>query len=253
VPSDAAVRDATKKGIRLIGYDRPGYGGSTRSPGRRVGNVAREVVAIADDLGIDRFGVWGHSGGGAPALACAALLPKRVVAAVSMAGLAPFRARGLDWTDGMGEMNVTEYKLSRSDPAAYERLTRKERLAWLKATPAQMEKAWASLISPVDRAAMDKAMGRWLVRSIRVGMARSHVGMLDDALSQTIPWGFNPSRIRVPVQVWHGGEDRFVPFAHGRWNASHVPTAEAHLLPREGHVSLLKHLPEIHGWLVSQF
>jgi len=253
VPPTAVERDAVKKGIRLVGYDRPGYGGSTRHRGRRVGDVATQVEAIADALGLDRFGVWGFSGGGAPALACAAQLPQRVVAAADMAGAAPYRAKGFDWTAGMGEMNVQEYQLARDDPAAFERLSRRERSEWLKVTPGQLRKAWASLLSPVDRAAMDLETTRWLVQQIRVGMARSSLGMVDDSLSQVRPWGFDPTRIRVPVQVWHGGEDRFVPFSHGKWVASHVPTAEAHLLPKEGHISLARYIPKVQSWILSQF
>src|SRR5580765_4052019 len=69
------VADALERGICLIGYDRPGYGGSTAQPGRTVAHCAADVSAIANALDFDRIGVWGHSGGGAHALACAALLP----------------------------------------------------------------------------------------------------------------------------------------------------------------------------------
>src|SRR6266566_5100476 len=76
-------------GIRWVGYDRPAYGGSTRLPGRNAASAAADVAAIADALGIERFAVLGSSGGGAPALGCAPLLPDRVIAAASMSGLAP--------------------------------------------------------------------------------------------------------------------------------------------------------------------
>src|ERR1700730_174587 len=51
-------------GSRLITYDRAGYGGSERPPGRRVVDCVGDVAAIADTLGIDRFAIWGGSGGG---------------------------------------------------------------------------------------------------------------------------------------------------------------------------------------------
>src|SRR5919109_1263991 len=106
------VADAKARGLRLIGYDRPGYGGSTPQPGRVVADAAADVAAIADALGIDRFGTWGISGGGPHALACAALLPDRVVAAASLAGVAPYDAKDLDWLAGMGEANVQEFALT---------------------------------------------------------------------------------------------------------------------------------------------
>ena len=91
------VHDAAARGIRLIGYDRPGYGGSTPLPGRSIVDCVTDVRAIADALEIDRFAIWGISGGGPHALACAALLPERVWAVATLASTAPFDAPGLDW------------------------------------------------------------------------------------------------------------------------------------------------------------
>ena len=88
--------DAAVRGLRLIGYDRPGYGGSTPHPGRSVADCAADVRAICAELGIDRLAMWGISGGGPHVLACAALLPDLVTAAASLASLAPIGAEGLD-------------------------------------------------------------------------------------------------------------------------------------------------------------
>src|SRR5215469_5153022 len=100
-PPEPLFAAADRLGIRWVSYDRPGYGGSTPCPGRDVASAAGYVAAVADALGIDRFAVMGHSGGGPHALACAAVLPGRVLAAVCMSGLAPFGAEGLDWFGGM--------------------------------------------------------------------------------------------------------------------------------------------------------
>src|SRR5215472_5933913 len=69
------VADAAARGLRLISYDRPGYGGSTPCPGRTVADCAGDVRAVCASLGIDRLVTWGISGGGPYALGCAALLP----------------------------------------------------------------------------------------------------------------------------------------------------------------------------------
>src|SRR5690348_5574117 len=103
------MRDAEKRGIRLLAYDRPGYGGSSPAPDRSVADAAADSAALADALGIERFAVWGISGGGPHALACAAQLPDRVVATASLASVAPIDAEGLDWLAGMGEMNLEEF------------------------------------------------------------------------------------------------------------------------------------------------
>jgi pimeloyl-ACP methyl ester carboxylesterase len=103
------VELAREQGIRLLGYDRPGYGGSTRHEGRNVADCAADVEAIGDALGLERFASWGISGGGPHVLACAALCDERLTAVASLAAVAPYEADGLDWLDGMGEGNHVEF------------------------------------------------------------------------------------------------------------------------------------------------
>src|SRR5437016_3768249 len=109
-PPGPLVGAAAELGIRWVSHDRPGYGGSTAQPGRSVASVASDVAAVADSLGIERFAVMGHSGGGPHVLACAALLPERVLAAVSCSGLAPYDAEDLDWFAGMARAGTAELR-----------------------------------------------------------------------------------------------------------------------------------------------
>ena len=127
-----------RKSIRWVSFDRPGYGGSTRLPGRSVGSVAADVAAIADELGVERFAVMGHSGGGCHALACGALLPDRVVAVVSGAALAPFGAEGLDWFAGM----VPSGRASLSAAAAGRQAKEAQRLQVSSTTPSSPRLTW---------------------------------------------------------------------------------------------------------------
>jgi pimeloyl-ACP methyl ester carboxylesterase len=103
------VAEAAARGLRTVMYARPGYGESTGQPGRRVAAAAADAVAVLDGLGARQFVTVGWSGGGPHALACAALLPGRCLAAASLAGVAPAQAEGLDWVAGMGPENVTEF------------------------------------------------------------------------------------------------------------------------------------------------
>ena len=89
-------------GVRFIGYDRAGYGGSTPASGRDVESAARDTAAVADSLELTWFAVLGHSGRGSHTLACAALLPDRVMAAAAILIVAPLDAAGLDWFAGTG-------------------------------------------------------------------------------------------------------------------------------------------------------
>ncbi len=250
----SAMADAAERGLRLVSYDRPGYGGSTRLPGRAVAHAAADVAAIAEHLGIDRFATTGASGGGPHTLACAALLPDRVVACASIAGSAPFDAEGLDFFEGMGELNAEELEIVRQGPEAH--------LAWLSelstemrdATPEQLGESLASLLSPVDREALTGDVAEHLHASFNEATRHGAEGWSDESLSGYEPWGFNVASIRVPVGIWHGAQDRFVPIGHGRWLSERIPGCEAHFSDDLGHVSLIEQsVPDVHAWLAEQF
>lgn len=248
------VADAASKDIRLISYDRPGYGQSSSLRGRSVGDTAQDVAAIADHLRLERFAVWGFSGGGAPALACAALLASRVVGAASLAGVAPYPAEGLDWIAGTGELNAEDFRLLLSDQPAWEEKSKKDRLELLTLTPTTLRQMFSSLLSEVDRRASTEEWASFLINQVKEGLARGDEGMRDDSLSQIIPWGFRPEDIRVPVQLWHGRHDRFVPFSHGEWLAKRIRGVDAHLDPDLGHTSIvLTGVPLAQSWLKERF
>jgi len=247
------VEDASRHALRLIGHDRPGYGGSTPKPGRRIGDEAADVAAIADALGLDQFAVYGHSGGGAPALACAALLPDRVVAAASLAALAPYPAEGIDWFAGMGEMNALGFKLMLNDPSAWERKAADDAATMVSTTPEQMVAYISSLMSDADHTGLTNELAVFLHRQAQEGFRSGIAGARDDGLSTTKAWGFELSSIRIPLQLWHGKLDNFVPYSHAEWLSAHVPRADLHLEPADGHISIARKYPLIHEWLASHF
>ena len=150
-------RDAAERGLRLISYDRRGYGGSSPRPGRTVADCVDDVRAICAEPGIDRFVMWGISGGGPHVLACAALLPDLVVAVASLASAAPLGADGLDYFVGMGQDNVDETRLYLADKAAARAKTDKDREGFLAASPDELATALASLLTPTDAAVLTGA------------------------------------------------------------------------------------------------
>ena len=99
-----------RHGLRRITLDRPGYGESTRLPGRIVADVVPDILDVADELSIGSFAMTGGSGGGPHALACAALLPDRVLRCLADVCVAPFDAEGLDWLAGQTKGNVAEFE-----------------------------------------------------------------------------------------------------------------------------------------------
>ena len=243
------VRDAAARGLRLISYDRPGYGGSSPQPGRTVADCAGDVRAICAGLGIDRLAMWGISGGGPHVRACAALLPDLVTAAASLASPAPYDAEGLDYFGGMGQLNVDDTRLFLADQAAARAKVEQDREEILSTPPEDAAKAIESLLSPADAAALRGELAVYLIASERDGLAPGSQGWWDDNC-MVEPWGFDLAAITIPVLLLHGRQDRFVPFGHGEWLAAHIPGVEARLLDDDGHLTLMKNrIPEVHAWL----
>jgi pimeloyl-ACP methyl ester carboxylesterase len=245
--------DAAVRGLRLISYDRPGYGGSDPQPGRSVADCAADVRAICAELGIERLAMWGISGGGPHVLACAALLPDLVTAVVSLASLAPLDAEGLDWFDGMGELNAEDARLFLRDRAAARAKLEADREEILAASPAELADGLQTLLSPVDAAVLKNALADYLVYCDREGLAPGGEGWWEDTVAFSDPWGFGLSAISVPVLLMHGRQDKFVPFGHGQWLAAHIPGVEARLFDQDGHLTLLANrIPEVHAWLADR-
>jgi pimeloyl-ACP methyl ester carboxylesterase len=248
-----AAADAAARGLRLIGYDRPGYGGSTPQPGRTVADCAADVRAICAGLGIDRLAMWGISGGGPHVLACAALLPDLVTAAASLASLAPADAGGLDWFEGMGQDNADDFKLLKSDPEAMRAKLEKEREQTLATSSGGLLDLLKTLLTPTDAAALTGEFAEYLVYTGREGLAPGAQGWWDDGVAHAGPWGFELSAIRVPVLLMHGRQDQFVPFGHGQWLAARIPGVEARLLDDDGHLTLeTQRIGEVHAWLADR-
>ena len=243
------VADATTRGLRLISYDRPGYGESTPQPGRTTAGCADDARAICQALGIGRLAMWGLSGGGPHVLACAALLPDLVVAAASLASPAPYDAEGLDWLAGFSQDAVNEVRLMFTDKPASRAMFEKDRDEMLAASPAELAQGMKAHAPDADLAFLtDEAV------CMQQGYASGIEGCWDDCWAQVTPWGFDLAQISVPVLLLHGGQDKAVPFSHGQWLAAHIPGVEAWLFDDEGHGTMRENrIGEVHAWLLEHF
>ncbi|TVZ04822.1 alpha/beta fold hydrolase [Trebonia kvetii] len=247
------VADAAARGLRLVCWDRPGYGGSTPQPERTIADVAADVRTICAALGFERIGTWGISGGGPHVLACAALLPDLVAAAASLASPAPYPADGIgDYFAGMGEDNVEDVQLIISDEAAAVEKHKREWAEMREVTGSDIAAAMASLLTPVDAAVLTGDLAEYLAFTMRDGLAPGPEGYWADSLAMVRPWGFELSDIAVPVLLLHGQHDQFVPQSHGAWLAGQIPGVDARLLDDDGHLTLLqKHVGDVHAWLAA--
>ncbi|GID10074.1 alpha/beta fold hydrolase [Actinocatenispora rupis] len=213
-----------RSGLRLLVYDRPGYGGSSRQPGRTVADAAEDVRALADAQGWARFAVFGGSGGGPHALACAALLADRVTRCAVVSGIRP----------------AEDPERARDEPAL------RSRLAEVAADILRAVDAGGPELptepGPPARTDPD-AMAR-----IRATFVDGMDGWADDSIALARPWGFAPDAVGVPVGIWRGTDDPHVSAEHADWLLAHVPTAEPHVYAG-GHLPGPDVYDRIHAWL----
>lgn len=255
VPFGILERPALARKLRVIACSRPGYGRSTprADVGRAtVADDALDTATVLDCLGLREFVTLGWSGGGPRALACAAVLPDRCLAAASAVGIAPPDAEGLDLLEGMGPENIAEYSAVRAGREALEEFLVGFSPAFFNATAEDVVAAFGELLPEVDKAAMTGEFAEYVALASRHAGAQGIAGWRDDDLTHTRPWGFDLGSVTVPVSVWQGTEDRMVPFAHAVWLSENVAGARPQLEQGEGHVSLLMQIDRILDDLLEQ-
>lgn len=263
-------------GVRLISYDRPGYGRSDRKPGRTVYDAGADVAAIADHLRLDHFSVVGRSGGGPHALAAAAYNRGRVDSAAVLVGAAPSDAQGLDWYEGMVESNLEAFSaadrrlaMQSRDPAGEsERREISDLVENLRARASEVSENPERLIetlgpdlTPADlRVIQNVGLRALLIETYREAVSGREIsgGWVDDALALRRSWGFKLGAVQCPVLLWHGMNDRFVPVSHTEWLADQLratrldpDTVQLRLAPGMAHFGAVEILPEVLGWLAK--
>lgn len=234
-PPEPLFDVALSLAIRWIGYDRPGYGGSSSHRGATVASAAADAGRVADQLDIRRFAVFGHSGGGPRALACAALLPDLVIATVSISSAAPWPAAGLDYFAEMSAGTSRELRAAAQGRAELEKVLAANEFdpqSFIAADYAALEGSWS-----------------WFSGIVQAATANGLDGMIEDDLGLVAPWGFDLAKITAPTLIMHGTGDRLVPSSHAEWLAAHCPAAELRLVPAEGHISVLNSAAWALRWL----
>lgn len=240
-------------GARVITYDRPGYGGSDRHPGRRVVDCVSDVTVIAASLGVGRFAVVGTSGGGPHALAVAARLPDRVSRAACVVGVAPYDTPDFDWLEGMDPLNVQELGWALAGEEVLVPELEREAAETLKRVAADPAKLLGDdwKLSEADRAALAGHERHAVIRQdVAETFRRGVWGWVDDDRAFISPWGFDLAEIRVPTRVVYGLTDVLVPRQHGDWLARNVPGAEVVANEKLGHLGDSAVVTELYDWLV---
>lgn len=240
-----------RHGIRLISYDRPGYGGSTPRPGRSVADAADDVAMIADDLGIDRFSVVGRSGGGPHALACAALRPERVARTAVLVCFAQPGAADLEYFRGMNGGNTRDFAAAAADPLRLVESLRLQAEQTRRDPESLLERLEAEMTWPDRQVVQDLGIRRLLHQAYREALRSGPDGWIDDVLALSRDWGFRLADVDGPVRLWHGEQDNFAPASHTRWLARQIRNAEVLVQPGAAHFGAVAILPAMLDWLAT--
>nr|WP_197519190.1 alpha/beta hydrolase [Mycobacterium gordonae] len=218
-------------GVRLVGIDRPGYGGSTHRGGRRYGDWPADVLAVADELGIDRFGILAYSTGGPYAVACALAFPDRLSFVGIVSGIGP--AETPLRSEGMARSIVTAIGLSNRLPSA---------ARWMvKHTSVErFSRQFDRDLCPVDRALFrDPDVRQSVVDAFTEATRGGSHGWVEDFRLMGTPSGLDYAAVRCPIRLWHGEADATVPIHHGKHVAGLLPGAKLDVLPGVGHLHTL--------------
>lgn len=222
-------------GVRLILVDRPGYGLSDFQPGRTLLDWPGDVAQLADALGLDRFAVFGMSGGGPHAAACAFALPDRVSA------LGLVSSPGPVWDRPELRYSLPPHRQPLVEVAARDREAAARKL--LEDCRSELEQATRH---PRDGDVADPELRARLRAALLETAARGPEGYAHDLLILFVsPWGFAPEDISVPTLIWHGDRDPAVPLAVARFFDRTIPHSELQVLSGEGHLVLWSHAEKI--------
>jgi pimeloyl-ACP methyl ester carboxylesterase len=233
-PADAAARAL---GVRIVSPDRPGIGGSTFQPGRRLLDWPHDVAALTDALGIDRFAVMGWSCGGPYAAVCGARMADRVTAVALLSSAVPFELVGT--TKGLARDDRILLFLVRRAPWLASLLLR---VSIGDATKERLYREIRRSFPAVDRAALEERQSiDDAVAFVKESMRQGTAGCLQDYRIFGDPWGFALSEVTVPVHIWEGAEDDTGPPEYRQLLLRHLPDAQLSVVAGEGHLSLLQH------------
>jgi pimeloyl-ACP methyl ester carboxylesterase len=238
------------RGARIITVDRPGFGLSEFQPGRTLLDWPDDVVALADTLDLDRFSIAGPSGGGPYVAACAFKIPERISAAAMLGSGAPITAPGAK--DGMTAMRRVAFLVGQNAPSLM------RPLIWLAANPGRDPERFlmrfSAGLSGDDASTMaDPETRAMFVHSYAESVHAGVRGVAHEATLFAQPWGFDLTRITIPVHIWHGEKDNSTPLAMGRYLAKEIPNAQPRFLPDTGHLFFIDRWNEILDVLLPPF
>lgn len=240
---DISFADQVARGrhLRLLAVDRPGTGGSSRHPDRRVIDWAEDVGALTTSLGIESFSVLGWSAGGPYALACCRALAPRVRRAAIVGGMCPFGATVTARQLGLRADRIL-FPLARKSPALAALVVRSSGLLSAQRT---QQLLLHELSSADDRAVVGAMTPTEFFAGSREALRNGPGGVVDDYVTLGGDWGFVPEEVQIPVSLFQGSEDTLLPRAHAESLATSLPLSRLEIVEGAGHFLLHRHLDDV--------
>ena len=232
---------------RYLMADRPGYGGSTRKPGRGIADIADDYAELLQAHGLDRVPATGTSGGGPHVLALAARHPERVSAISVVVGGTPLVR---DEVAHLVGINARGYALAEQgwEPLHEFLIGIRERLL----SDEGMQGVLSDAPAP-DRAIMsDPEWQRMSRENTAEAMRQGAEGWTDESMAMHREWDFDPASIKTTVAWWHGDDDMNAPLSAARRVVAKLPQVDLHVWHNEGHFVSVTHEKQILEELLSR-
>ena len=242
---------ATEQGVRLITFDRPGYGQSSESP-FGLSSVGVLALEVADRLGVERFATMGQSGGGPFVLATAVAGGDRISAVGVASGAGPFQLVPGALED-LSEIDQEAVTFLPDDPdTAAATFARGFPELETFADVGGMREAFDSVLSGRDRQLLDdRTFAEALLLELQEALRQGRSGCAWDNVAWVGAWDFDPQAIQCPVLLWYGSEDLMAPPAHARWLADYLPRSTLTMREGYGHFGIFECLGEMLRQLIA--
>ncbi len=235
-----------RPGLHLIAPDRPGYGLSDfYAPGHSIVDYPDDIIALADALGIDKFAVFGASGGGPSALACAWKIPERLTAVGLWGSVGPFTPQS---SEGINPGLRFLFRMSSRAP-----WIPRMQMCFVSFLINNFLGLYIKLVSTemneTDKALYGRLGLRERLTSDRIqGMRQGGRASAYD-INLAGRWPIPLEEITMKVYLWQAEEDRGVG-GMGRYMAGKMPNCEAIYIPNAGHFWIFEHMGEMLDTLV---
>ena len=228
---------ASRKQIRLIVPDRPGFGLSTFAPNRSLLDWAQDVLALAQALSLETFSIFGLSGGGPHVLAAAYKIPEKIQRTAVVSGTAP--ATMPNQYQGMWPPVRLIFATAKHVPFMNRFLLKQ--MAGFYSNQEQMLKRMKQAMPKPDVELIDNRPE--IIEIFSKAAQEAHrQGVQGDAWEWQLyvrSWGFDLADIKMPIKLWYGLYDQQVPIGMGRFLANELPHAELLEVEDGGHFSTI--------------